>query len=115
MTDSDRGEGNSGVNTGQFKKGPDPRRGVGKKGCGGPRPREFKELCRSILESEDTVEAMKVAARTPRLAGFTALLKLLASYSEGLPTQTVEIGGRLLIDDIEGLLGTDAEPTEPND
>ncbi len=107
MADSDKGARNSGVNTGQFKKGPDPRRGVGKKGCGGPRPRRFKELCRDILESDDTLEAMRAAAKTPNFPGFTALLKMLASYSEGLPSQTVEIEGRLLLDDISSVRGTD--------
>lgn len=109
VADSDKLERNPGVNTGRFKKGPDPRRGVGKKGCGGPRPRRFKELCRDILESDDTLEAMRAAAKTPNFPGFTALLKMLASYSEGLPKQEVEHSGGVSIYLGEELLGADQD------
>lgn len=84
-----------------------PGNSGGKPGRSGRKPLPFKVLCRDILESEDTIEAMKLVARTPNYHGFTALLKLLSSYSEGLPVQTVEIEGRLLLDDITGMRGTD--------
>ncbi len=113
MTDSDKGEGiNSAQNTvhrnakGQLTGG-NPGNSGGKKGRSGRKPHAWKEFCGDVLAHEDTRDGIEVAARTPRLAGYVPLLKLLVSYSEGLPTQTVEIEGRVLIDDIMELRGTD--------
>lgn len=116
MTDSDRGEGKNSVeNTvhrnakGQLSGG-NPGNSGGKKGRSGRKPHAWKEFCGDVLAHEDTRTGIETAARTPRLAGYVPLLKLLSSYAEGLPTQTIEIEGRVLIDDITELRGTDAEP-----
>lgn len=95
----------TGKNSGQFVKN-DPRRGVGLKGRSGRKPFAWKEFCRDTLAHEDTKKGMELAARTPKLAGYVPLLKLLASYSEGLPVQTIELEGKLLLDDITGMRGT---------
>ncbi len=69
--------------------GAHPKNTGGKKGRSGRKPLAFKELCKDILEDENTETSMRAAARTPKLPGYAALIKMLASYADGVPEKTI--------------------------
>jgi len=66
-----------------------PGNSGGKKGRSGRKPLLWKEHCRDILTDEDVRKHMLAAARTPKLSGYAPLIKMLASYADGLPDQTI--------------------------
>ena len=69
--------------------GAHPKNTGGKKGRSGRKPFLWKEHCRDVLIDKTVREHMLVAARTPKLPGYAPLIKMLASYAEGLPEQTI--------------------------
>lgn len=68
--------------------GAHPKNTGGKKGRSGRKPLPFKELCKDILEDPVTQQKVREAAQNPAAPGYSALIKALAAYAEGLPQQT---------------------------
>ena len=126
MTDSDRGERKTAIKTPELQA-PSPLTGKqlpagahagnsgGKPGRSGRKPAEYRQFLQDVLSSDKAREALRLVLEDKNHPAFASLLGKIIAHAHGLPTQTVEIGSRVLIDDIEDLLGTDAEPTEPND
>ena len=70
-------------------------------------PNAFKQLCREILDDEETREAPRAAAKSPNAPGYGGIIQMLASYTEGVPAQKVEVNRPLLIvTDPDELKGT---------
>ncbi len=91
----------------QIPTGAHPGNTGGKKGRSGRKPNAFKELCREILDDEETREALRAAAKSPSAPGYGGIIKMLASYAEGVPAQKVEVNRPLLIvTDPDELKGT---------
>ncbi len=91
----------------ELPTGAHPGNTGGKKGRSGRKPNAFKELCREILEDEETREALRAAAKSPNAPGYGGIIKMLASSAEGVPAQKVEVNRPLLIvTDPDELKGT---------
>lgn len=65
----------------------------GQKGRSGRKPLPFKEWCRDIVRDPKTQAAVREAAQDRSTPGFASVFKLLVSYDEGLPPQTIRIEG----------------------
>lgn len=70
-----------------------PGNSGGKKGRSGRKPLPFKQLCADILNDEAAQDALRRVASDPSAPGYAAVVKMLASYAEGLPVQSVQHTG----------------------
>lgn len=65
----------------------------GRKGRSGRKPDEWKAFCQAALSDPKVREAIRMAVRDPETRGYPNLLKLLASYAEGVPAQQIKVTG----------------------
>lgn len=102
------GETKTGSNKGQFQKGDDPRRGVGKKGRSGRPPNEFRESLRRAIDRPKTWKAVLAILANPDHPQFSALYTKMVAQGCGNPTQAIEHSGAV------GGHGVLAVPVMPN-
>lgn len=93
-----RGNGNTGGKTGkrgQFTKGHDPRRGVGKKGRSGRKPAIWKDFCRLAIHDPKVQSEIIRRLRSRLTKEYPTLLKAIAVYAVGEPPKRVHHTGLL--------------------
>lgn len=69
--------------------GGNPGNSGGKKGRSGRKPLAFKLFCADVLEDAETQEEVRRAAQDRTTPGYGSLIKTLAGYHVGLPTQPI--------------------------
>lgn len=85
--------GNSGGNSGRFKKGADPRRAVGRKGVGGRKPLEFKAECARLADEEVLPKlAAKLADSNPDDPAWRWAAQTVLDYSKQKVGQNLTVG-----------------------
>lgn len=77
--------------------GGNPGNSGGKPGRSGRKPDSFKALCREILEDEEVQAELRKAAKERATAGYGGVMKMLASYAEGMPEQSVKHSGTVTV------------------
>jgi len=87
--------GNSGENSGRFKKGTDARRAVGRKGVGGRKTLEFKAECSRLADEEVLPKlAAKLATGSPDDAAWRWAAQTVLEYSKQKAAQDVNLGAQ---------------------
>lgn len=85
-------------NAGSFKKG-DPRINRTRPGPG--RPTEaFKAMCAKLLSRKSVVRQIRRVVRDSDHDAWLGALKTLAAYAHGQPTASVEVKGKLTLEQI---------------
>lgn len=81
-----------------FQKGPDARRGVGKKGRSGRPPDAFKAFLATLRSDPKALAAVKRAAVDETGRNFATAWKLASDYDESKPAGKTDItsGGKVL-------------------
>jgi hypothetical protein len=87
------------ANSGSFAKGVDPRRNTTKPGPGRT-PEAFKRWCRKTLSRKEVAHAMRDVVQNKNHPQFMSASKMLASYAYGMPGQTLEVKGKLSLEQI---------------
>lgn len=76
-----------------FRKGDDPRRGVGKPGRSGRTPDEFKRMCQELASSESVrTNVLAILASPADYPGlYVGALKWATEHGYGKPTETMKL------------------------
>lgn len=66
-----------------------PGNSGGKAGRSGRKPEVYRDLCRSLLESPETVKSLQSILKDNRHPHFAAIYKHLAEHGHGKPVQPI--------------------------
>ncbi len=123
MADSDRGERKTAIKTPELQA-PSPLTGKqlpagahagnsgGKPGRSGRKPAEYHQFLRDALSSDKAKQQIEEVLEDKNHPAFASLVGKIIPHAHGQATQKIEIGGKLLLDDITGLRGTNSLPGE---